>query len=596
MRRRIFTLFAAVLALVCLVLPMTVGATDDPTISLVASTEKVYAGDTFTVDVVVANNPGYWSPTINVGYDNTKVEFVSAVKGSIYAAGTLDVNPSKIPVQLSITDAGFEDNNTDNGTLITMTFKVKTTAALGNTGIKIVGIDAINMEEATVDFTTVDTAVDVYGKFDTAALEDATVTYDGTEKALKVTGIPAAAAVTYTYNGVAAAGVTKAGTYAVTAKITAPYYDDRVLTAMLTVEKAKLTLTALDAAAGTYSFSGVKGADDVKLDLEAVQVCHTASDEWFAEPLLLIGADSGNYTLTQVRFRVYPTRAQLVCVRVNAKCGDDMYLPQAEYWFYKGNAASVRALSIPGCTFVNWTDAQGSALGTAETYRFTASGDIELTANYRQSGDLALVSAGSARAREKEQIEIPITISGNPGIWGMDLLVSYDASCFTLTEVKNGEVFADAELFKPVLERMPLILSFTSGIGTDPDVTGRPGTVSKNGLLATLVFTVKEGADVGKYPITLSYVPENISNVDEELITFWLADGIMEVTDVLPGDVNRDGNISKLDLLRLQKHLAGWTVEIDLVAADCNGDGIISKADLLRLQKYLAGWDVELGK
>lgn len=595
MRRRIFTLFAATLALVCLVLPMTVSAADDPTISLVASAEKVYVGDTFTVDVVVANNPGFWGPTIIIDYDNTKVELVSAVKGDIYAAGTLDVNPSKQPVQLSINPTGLE-NNTDNGTLITLTFKVTTDAELGNTDIKIVGVDAVTLEESTVDFATVDTAVDVYGKFDTAVLEDATVAYDGTEKSLTVTGAPAVAAVTYTYDGVAITGVTNAGTYAVAAKITAPYYDDKKLTATLTVEKAKLTPKTLDVAAGTYSFSGVKGADEVMLDLDAVQIRHTELDEWFAEPLLLVGADSGNYILTQARFRVYPTPEQLACVRVNAKCGEDVYLPQAEYWFYKGNAASVRALSVAGCTFVNWINAEGTELGTAETYRFTAGDDVELTANYQQSGDFALVSADSARAREKEQIEIPITISGNPGIWGMDLLVSYDASCFTLAEVKNGEVFADAELFEPALERMPLILSFTSGIGEDPGVTGEPGVASKNGLLATLVFTVKEGAALGKYPITLSYVPENISNVNEELITFWLADGVMEVTDVIPGDVNRDGKISKLDLLRLQKYLAKWNVEIDLVAADCNGDGTISKADLLRLQKHLAGWDVKLGK
>ena len=83
MRRRIFTLFAAVLALACLVLPMTVGAADDPTISLVAPTEKVYRGDTFTVDIVVANNPGYWSPTIEVGYDGTKLELISAVNAHV---------------------------------------------------------------------------------------------------------------------------------------------------------------------------------------------------------------------------------------------------------------------------------------------------------------------------------------------------------------------------------------------------------------------------------------------------------------------------------------------------------------------------------
>ena len=63
-----------------------------------------------------------------------------------------------------------------------------------------------------------------------------------------------------------------------------------------------------------------------------------------------------------------------------------------------------------------------------------------------------------------------------------------------------------------------------------------------------------------------------------------------------PGDCNEDGQISKADLLRLQKYLAGWDVEINLDAADCNGDGNVSKADQLRLQKYLAGWDVKLGE
>ena len=72
---------------------------------------------------------------------------------------------------------------------------------------------------------------------------------------------------------------------------------------------------------------------------------------------------------------------------------------------------------------------------------------------------------------------------------------------------------------------------------------------------------------------------------------------LVQVRKFIPGVVTGEGEKPmKKDLLRLQKYLAGWDVEIDEAAADCNGDGQISKADLLRLQKYLAGWDVKLGE
>ena len=51
-----------------------------------------------------------------------------------------------------------------------------------------------------------------------------------------------------------------------------------------------------------------------------------------------------------------------------------------------------------------------------------------------------------------------------------------------------------------------------------------------------------------------------------------------------------------MDLLRLGKHFAGWTVDIDENGADVTGDSKINGMDLLRLGKYFAGWEVKLGK
>ena len=65
--------------------------------------------------------------------------------------------------------------------------------------------------------------------------------------------------------------------------------------------------------------------------------------------------------------------------------------------------------------------------------------------------------------------------------------------------------------------------------------------------------------------------------------------------DLIKGDVNGDGTVNRLDLLRLAKHFAGYEVEFAAWSADVNGDDDVTNADLLRLAKYLSGWDVTLG-
>lgn len=62
-----------------------------------------------------------------------------------------------------------------------------------------------------------------------------------------------------------------------------------------------------------------------------------------------------------------------------------------------------------------------------------------------------------------------------------------------------------------------------------------------------------------------------------------------------PGDVNDDGAINNRDLAVLMQYLGCWDVQINEKAADVNRDCRINNKDYALLMQYHNGWDVELG-
>lgn len=60
---------------------------------------------------------------------------------------------------------------------------------------------------------------------------------------------------------------------------------------------------------------------------------------------------------------------------------------------------------------------------------------------------------------------------------------------------------------------------------------------------------------------------------------------------VIYGDVNSDGKVNSIDLLRAQKQIVGLVklTAVEKAAADSNKDGKLNSVDLLRTQKYIVG-------
>lgn len=113
-----------------------------------------------------------------------------------------------------------------------------------------------------------------------------------------------------------------------------------------------------------------------------------------------------------------------------------------------------------------------------------------------------------------------------------------------------------------------------------------------DGVLFSIVYKVNDGA------AATAKVGANIEIIDTVSSNNSIAGILAEntnvstdaaLTDVKIGDVDGNGVINRVDLLKLSQYFAGWNIQINEKASDINGDGKVSRVDLLKLSQYFAG-------
>ena len=78
------------------------------------------------------------------------------------------------------------------------------------------------------------------------------------------------------------------------------------------------------------------------------------------------------------------------------------------------------------------------------------------------------------------------------------------------------------------------------------------------------------------------------NNLVVEITATWTEDSV-DITSVLPGDANGDGNVNALDITKVERIIAG--LDTQTPGADANEDGSVNALDITKVERIIAGLD-----
>ena len=134
--------------------------------------------------------------------------------------------------------------------------------------------------------------------------------------------------------------------------------------------------------------------------------------------------------------------------------------------------------------------------------------------------------------------------------------------------------------------------------GSDPEFDGNytvsDGTITGVAVSTTVsAFVSNLGCTNGTVSVRTSSGEEKTSDRigTGDIVKITVSGNTSTYTVIIFGDVNGDGIINALDLLKIQKHIIGASTLKDpyLKAANIKRSGMLSALDLLKVQKYLMG-------
>lgn len=160
--------------------------------------------------------------------------------------------------------------------------------------------------------------------------------------------------------------------------------------------------------------------------------------------------------------------------------------------------------------------------------------------------------------------------------------IGYDANVLELISI-TGKDFNGVS-FGPLTSN-PIAVNWIDALNPNNET---------DGTIALLTFKIKENVEECLSTISVSYDQENVYDFEFENVPFNTADGIIDIRNHTPGDLNGDGIVNNKDLGLLQRKINRWDVDIIEAAADVNADGVINNKNLGLVQRKINRWDIEL--
>lgn len=139
------------------------------------------------------------------------------------------------------------------------------------------------------------------------------------------------------------------------------------------------------------------------------------------------------------------------------------------------------------------------------------------------SAETATFAVGQVTATPGEEVTVPVTISGNPGIIAFRISIAYDANVLEVVSMtKNTANSFSTIAFSPVTKN-PLTMTWDESLSPN-DTT--------NGDIAYITFKVKDTAATGASPLTITYDQADVFNDMWEDVVFATQKGSVTVEAV----------------------------------------------------------------